>query len=222
MIRGAVVGLINNKSLSQLPANYEDGRAVTLISSDAENVCQSARFFHETWAHVIEVIVGMAMLAREVGWLCPVPLVIIFCRCQHFEVCCMLAMADCVTVCSRMSRYLAKNLQSKQKSWSVATQNRLAMTASMLAAIKSLKMLGTTPYTEALIQNLRLKELEMAKKVRWMMVAYNASGMHPNSVFQHARVIELINFSSKRSWHILSNHHVRTICVAGNFERLDS
>lgn len=121
-----------------------------------------------------------------------------------------------------MSRYLAKDLQSKQKSWSVATQNRLAMTTSMLAAIKSLKMLGTTPYTETLIQNLRLRELAMAKKVRWMMVAYNASGTHPDSVFQYARVTHLINVSSKRSWHILSNHHVRTIRLAGDFQRLDS
>jgi hypothetical protein len=134
----------------------------------------------------------------------------------------MLGMSDYMTVCSRMSRYLAKNLQGKQKSWSVATQNRLAMTTSMLTAIKSLKMLGTTPYTEALIQNLRLRELGMAKKVRWMMVAYNASGMHPDGVFQHARVIGLINFSSKRSWHILSNHHVYTIRVGGNFQRRGS
>ncbi|POS72247.1 hypothetical protein DHEL01_v209361 [Diaporthe helianthi] len=74
-----------------------------------------------------------------------------------------------------MSRYLAKNLLGRQKSWSVATQKRLAMTTSMLASIKSLKMLGTTPYTETLIQNLRLNELAMAKRVRWMMVAYNAS-----------------------------------------------
>jgi hypothetical protein len=28
-----------------------------------------------------------------------------------------------------------------------------------------------------LVQNLRLEELNMAKNVRWMMVAYNASGM---------------------------------------------
>lgn len=88
-----------------------------------------------------------------------------------------LKMANFTIVCSRMSKYLAKNLQSKQKSWSVATQKRLAMTASMLSSIKSLKMLGTTPYTENLIQGLRIKELAMAKKVRWMMVAYNASGM---------------------------------------------
>lgn len=81
MIRGAVVGLINRKSLSQQAANYDDGRAVALMSTDTENVCQSARFVHETWAQVIEVILGTAMLAREVGWLSPVPLVIIFCEC---------------------------------------------------------------------------------------------------------------------------------------------
>ncbi|KAH8903310.1 ABC transporter [Coniochaeta sp. PMI_546] len=156
MIRGAVVGLINRKSLNQHFNSYDDAKAVTLMSTDTENVCQSARFFHETWAQVIEVVIGTAMLAREVGWICPVPLVIIF-------------------FCSRMSRYLAKNLQSKQKIWNEATQERLALTTSMLGSVKSLKMLGVTTYTESLIQSLRLKELDMAKQVRWMMVAYNAS-----------------------------------------------
>jgi hypothetical protein len=76
-----------------------------------------------------------------------------------------------------MSQYLAKNLQNKQRNWNVATQKRLAMTTSMLASMKSLKMLGVTTYTESLVHTLRLQELAMAKKVRWMMVAYNASGM---------------------------------------------
>ncbi|KAB5542688.1 ABC transporter [Coniochaeta sp. 2T2.1] len=156
MMRGAVVGLINRKSLHQHFSSYDDARAVTLMSTDTENVCQSARFFHETWAQIIEVLIGTAMLSREVGWISPVPIVIIF-------------------FCSRMSRYLAKNLQSKQKIWNEATQERLALTTSMLGSIKSLKMLGVTTYTENLVQTLRLHELDMAKQVRWMMVAYNAS-----------------------------------------------
>ncbi|KAK2035131.1 P-loop containing nucleoside triphosphate hydrolase protein [Colletotrichum zoysiae] len=156
MIRGAVVGLINNKSFSQQSTGHDDGRAVTLMSTDAESVSQAASMFHETWAQVIEVLLGTTMLAREVGWVCLVPYVIIF-------------------FCSRMSRYLAKNLQGKQKEWTVATQKRLAMTASMLASMKSLKMLGVSPYAESLVQSLRYDELNAAKKVRWMMVAYNAS-----------------------------------------------
>ncbi|EXF83542.1 hypothetical protein CFIO01_00684 [Colletotrichum fioriniae PJ7] len=156
MIRGAVVGLLNNKQLNHQSAGYDDARAVTLMSTDADNVVQSASMFHETWAQIIEVIIGTVMLARRVGLVCAVPFVMIF-------------------FCSRVSRYLAKNLQSKQKDWSVATQNRIAMTTSMLGSVKSLKMLGIVDHTESLILSLRLRELEMAKKVRWMMVAYNAS-----------------------------------------------
>jgi hypothetical protein len=75
-----------------------------------------------------------------------------------------------------MSRYLAKNLQSKQKAWNEATQRRISLTASALSSMKVMKMLGLTRQTEALLQKLRAQELEMARKVRWMMVAYNASG----------------------------------------------
>lgn len=75
-----------------------------------------------------------------------------------------------------MSRYVAKNLQSKQKGWNEATQKRLATTSSMLSSMKSLKMLGITAYTESMVNSLRLQELDMSSKVRWMMVAYNASG----------------------------------------------
>ncbi|KAI8239887.1 ABC transporter atnG [Colletotrichum sp. SAR 10_96] len=78
-------------------------------------------------------------------------------------------------VCSRMNKYLAQNLQSKQKDWNEATQKRLAMTTSMLSSMKGLKMLGVTNYAAGLVQHLRKQELHMASRVRWMMVAYNAS-----------------------------------------------
>lgn len=176
MIRGAVVGLLNNKQLNHQSAGYDDARAVTLMSTDADNVVQSASMFHETWAQIIEVIIGTVMLARRVGWVCAVPFVMIFCELQYGHAYLERELTNSL-VCSRVSRYLAKNLQSKQKDWSVATQNRIAMTTSMLGSVKSLKMLGIVDHTESLILSLRLWELEMAKKVRWMMVAYNASGM---------------------------------------------
>ncbi|PTB62192.1 P-loop containing nucleoside triphosphate hydrolase protein [Trichoderma citrinoviride] len=164
MIRGAVVGLIHRKSLNHVSANYDDGKAVTLMSTDAENI--------------IEVLIGTAMLAKEVGWIFPVPIVIIF-------------------FCSRMSRYLAKNLQSKQKSWNEATQRRLSMTTSMLSSMKSLKMLGVAPYTENLIRNLRLQELAKAKRVRWMMVAYNASA---NALGIFSPIITFVLFALVARW----------------------
>ncbi|KAI1009685.1 hypothetical protein LB504_003025 [Fusarium proliferatum] len=156
MTKGTLIGLINNAALRQSSSSYNDGIALTLISTDTESVMRFASMFHEIWAHVLEVIIGMAMLARQIRWAAPVPLVII-------------------VLCSRMSRYLAKNLQSKQKAWNEATQRRISLTASALSSMKVMKMLGLSRQTEVLIQKLRAQELEMAKKVRWMMVAYNAS-----------------------------------------------
>ncbi|KAG4260155.1 hypothetical protein FPRO03_01978 [Fusarium proliferatum] len=154
--KGTLIGLINNAALRQSSSSYNDGIVLTLISTDTESVMRFSSMFHETWAHVLEVIIGMAMLARQIRWAAPVPLVIIF-------------------FCSRMSRYLARNLQSKQKAWNEATQRRISLTASAISSMKVMKMLGLSRQTEVLIQKLRAQELEMAKKVRWMMVAYNAS-----------------------------------------------
>ncbi|KAH9238350.1 hypothetical protein K456DRAFT_1746473 [Colletotrichum gloeosporioides 23] len=172
MIRGALVGLINNKSLTQQSVGYDDAKAITLMSTDAENVGQSARQFHETWAQIIEVLIGTVMLARQVGWACVVPFVMIF-------------------FCSRMSKYLAQNLQSKQKDWNEATQKRLAMATSMLSSMKGLKMLGVTNYAAGLVQHLRKQELHKASRVRWMMVAYNASA---NALGLFAPIITLMVF----------------------------
>lgn len=80
MIRGALIGLLHENSLHMQVGVYDDGRAVTLISTDADNVGKTAEFFHETWARIVEVILGILMLAKEVGWIWPVPLVIIFCE----------------------------------------------------------------------------------------------------------------------------------------------
>lgn len=47
----------------------EDGEAITLMNTDAEGLEGIAELFHETWAQVLEVVVGMTLLAREVGTL---------------------------------------------------------------------------------------------------------------------------------------------------------
>lgn len=116
-----------------------------------------------------------------------------------------------------MSRYLAKNLPSKQKNWTVATQKRLAMTTSMVNSLKSLKMLGITAYVESLIHKLRLQELDMAKRVRWMMVAYNASGM----LFTCCYVYCTFSYNySKCAWYIFSHCDVCAIRPCSTFQRL--
>lgn len=76
-----------------------------------------------------------------------------------------------------MSRFVAKNLQPRQKAWNNATQSRIAATSSMLSSMKIVKMLGMQHNLTNRIQALRNDELFSASKLRWVMVYYNASGL---------------------------------------------
>lgn len=51
------------------------------------------------------------------------------------------------------------------------------MTSSLLNAMKSVKMSGSSVPVETKLLQLRLEEIEASKRLRWIMVAANASGM---------------------------------------------
>jgi hypothetical protein len=80
MIRGSLIGLIHNRSLNVQSEAYTDGKALTLMSTDVDSLSNSAEMLHETWAQFLEVVIGIVMLAMEVGPVWPTPLVIILCE----------------------------------------------------------------------------------------------------------------------------------------------
>lgn len=80
MTRMAVVGLIHNRCLTIRDGVFDDSAAVTLMSNDAEQIAHSADLFHELWARVLELCIGMYLLANELGWVSIVPLLIVACR----------------------------------------------------------------------------------------------------------------------------------------------
>ncbi|KAI8633828.1 putative ABC transporter [Xylariaceae sp. FL1651] len=159
MIRSALVGLIHHTTLS-LPTkayhNGNDGKAVTLMSVDVDGLDGVSEMFHETWAQVLEVTVGLVLLAREVGLLWPLPILLIF-------------------LCSHVTRYIATHLQPRQKDWNNATEIRIAALTSMLSSIKIIKMLGLQDHISDRIRHLRQGELLAASKVRWMIVYHGTS-----------------------------------------------
>jgi ATP-binding cassette, subfamily C (CFTR/MRP), member 1 len=80
MIQGALVSLIFNRGLNTQSRPYGDKGVVTLMSTDVDAVSGSAEMLLETCAQAIEVAVGMVILGWQIGWLWPVPLVLIFCK----------------------------------------------------------------------------------------------------------------------------------------------
>jgi ATP-binding cassette subfamily C (CFTR/MRP) protein 1 len=78
--RSALVGLIHHKTMSSPSISYDDGEATTLMSTDADSLIDVGRIVHEIWAQVVEVVIGVSLLAGEVGWIWPLPLVFIYCK----------------------------------------------------------------------------------------------------------------------------------------------
>jgi len=173
LTKSALTGLIHHKAMEMPSVFYDNGEAVTLMSSDVDGLDGIAEMFHETWAQTLEVAIGVCLLAGEVGWFWPLPLFLIFRELFPFT---HNFSSSYVIVCSRVSRYVAKNLQPRQKNWNIATQTRIGATSSMIGSMKVVKMLGLQRYLASRTQKLRAEELEVASKVRWMMVYYNASG----------------------------------------------
>lgn len=158
-IRSALAGLIHHKAMNLYTDTYNNpqvGKAVTLMSTDVDSLSSIGEMAHETWAQMLEVVIGLILLAQEVGWLWPLPIVLIF-------------------LCSRVSRYVAQHLQPRQTAWNQATETRITALSAALGAMKMLKMLNFQDYVSRRVTELRQKELLAASKVRWMMVYYNAS-----------------------------------------------
>ncbi|KAF3000471.1 hypothetical protein E8E14_000532 [Neopestalotiopsis sp. 37M] len=66
-IRMSLVGIIYSRCLTIEAGALDDSAAVTLMSSDAEDAANSAALFHQFWSEVLELCIGMYMLARELG-----------------------------------------------------------------------------------------------------------------------------------------------------------
>lgn len=96
------------------------------------------------------------------------------------------------TVCSRVSQYVARNLRGRQGAWNVASQERISLTSVVLSAIKNIKMLGLEASASSYIERLRRAEIDAAGRVRWMMVAYNASA---NALGMFAPVLTLVLYA---------------------------
>jgi hypothetical protein len=78
MVRGALTGLIHHQSLNLPNEKSQDSSALALISSDVESIESAGEIFHESWARLLEVIIGTMLLAAQIQWLALLPLMIIF------------------------------------------------------------------------------------------------------------------------------------------------
>lgn len=80
MTRSALIGLIHDHTMKLPSVAYDDSAATTLMSTDADSLEGIAEMVHETWAQIVEVLIGIWLLAGQVGWIWPLPLCLIYCE----------------------------------------------------------------------------------------------------------------------------------------------
>ncbi|KAF6835949.1 ABC multidrug transporter [Colletotrichum plurivorum] len=151
MIRGSLVALIFEKTMSLDASTARDNEAVTLMSADIEGIEPGVELIHEIWASVVELGVALYLLQRKVGAAC-------------------FFVAIPAVIASFLTSRLMRAMGPARMIWSKGIQKRVSATSNMLGHMKGLKMMGLTGYMATTIQNLRCNELEVSKKFRLALI----------------------------------------------------
>jgi hypothetical protein len=72
--------------------------------------------------------------------------------------------------------WISRYIGPKQSIWVKAVQRRVATATAVLRSMRSVKMTGIANGMQEHLQNERLRELELARGFRWLIVGLNVVG----------------------------------------------
>ncbi|KAF7933004.1 uncharacterized protein EAE97_008771 [Botrytis byssoidea] len=152
MVRGGLVCVIYNVTLSLDVNSTGDSAAVTLMSTDIERIGTGFSSVDSLWAGPIEAGIATYLLQREMGLACIAPVIVSL-------------------ACTIGAFSIMKWAKHTQKEWVEAVQKRVAITSSALKSIRGIKIQGLTTRLSEDLQELRVQELEYAKPFRRNIIA---------------------------------------------------
>ncbi|GKU05754.1 unnamed protein product, partial [Fusarium langsethiae] len=153
MYRGGLVSLIFKKTLKLKILSIKDYAQVTLMTTDVETIVAAGASVHDMWANMLELPIGIYLLHRQIGnpsLLVLVPTII-------------------TTI---LSGIVSVAMEPATVRWNDMVQKRVGETSSMLDQIKGIKMMGLTDFFLQTVQSLRVKELKVSAKFRWLLVHF--------------------------------------------------
>ncbi|CVL11312.1 related to multidrug resistance-associated protein [Fusarium proliferatum] len=156
--RGGLVSLIFKKTLKLKTTSIKDSAPVTLMTADVETIVAAGASVHDMWANMLELPVGIYLLYRQVGK--PSLLVLVP-----------------TVITTIVSGVISPAMEPATVKWNEAVQKRVGETSSMLNQMKGIKMMGLTDFFLKMVQGLRVHELKVSAKFRWLLVYFNALAM---------------------------------------------
>jgi ATP-binding cassette subfamily C (CFTR/MRP) protein 1 len=157
MVRGSLVNAIYAQTLDLSITSLDESAAVTLMSSDVQQICDAILPIHNTWSGPLEIALAIWLLQKEIGLALLGPLLIT-----------ALAISGPFIISSHMGK--------AQKTWIERIQTRIDATAKMLQAMKGVKMLGLNSKMSSIVYQLRLDEIAKSLKMRKLFIVMIAFG----------------------------------------------
>ena len=157
IFRGATAAIIYEKSL-HTSAEYNEMKAMTLMSTDVDRIVMSLPLITEVWASTTLVVVGIGLLWRQLGAVAIAPIIV-------------------SVACFGIQARVAKVLPEKTKIWVQAIQRRVGLTTTTLQLMKSIKLAGLSESMVKLLQSERAREVNLGVGQRKYMAILNVVGM---------------------------------------------
>lgn len=162
-------------TLDALSDKSSGSAILTLTGPDVSAICFAFESFHELWANVIEIILAMYLLGRELGPGCVGPVLSVIGKyplgCEDFFFFAKTCLG-CTVAMSRLSKFMGPAM----KLWNNAIQRRVTTTSNVIGSIKEVKMLGIVNKWLSNIQLLRIQELDCSKAFRKLITYMNILG----------------------------------------------
>ncbi|KAF5682935.1 major facilitator family transporter [Fusarium denticulatum] len=151
MARGQLVSILFNKATDISITAADPSAALTLMSADIERIDTGWRTAHDVWANLVEIVIAVYLLGRQLGIACLIPV-----GAAIFSI-----IGSVIAVSFVMAR---------QAAWLEAIEKRISVTSQMLGSMKGVKMCGLTDVLSTRIHNLRTDELRISGKFRRLLI----------------------------------------------------
>ncbi|KAF4957433.1 hypothetical protein FSARC_11314 [Fusarium sarcochroum] len=151
MARGQLVSMLYNKSTDISITNANPTAALTLMSADIERIDMGWRTAHDVWANLVEIVIAVYLLGRQLGIACLIPV-----GAAIFSI-----VGSVIVVSFVMAR---------QAMWLEAIERRISVTSQMLGSMKGVKMCGLSEVLGTRIQAMRMEELRISGKFRRLLI----------------------------------------------------
>ncbi|KAJ5710362.1 multidrug resistance-associated protein [Penicillium malachiteum] len=151
MMRAGLVTMIHETLMESRTVDVKESEAITLMEVDVNRIVKNLHSFHETWGCMVEIIIAVWLLERQLGATCVVPAIIS-----------LLSIVASIPV--------SRRFKERQRLWVERIGRRVIVTAGALENIKVVKMLGLKNVVYDIVQELREVELQTSRRFRTLLI----------------------------------------------------